>query len=517
MFSDTCVRLNTWYNKALGIMQDEVDKKNNMFLQEGKRVKYAQGTEQGRPDKGLSPIRNEEQVIRDRAEAEKTGETTFTTLKDMLSKSDAEAEIVSFQYLQGMATLDLNTVEKLAEPGYVGPKDLTFTMHSYYEQLLGVQEYFETNGIILQPPSMLSRSEATHPGLAQAEKWWLSTWEKVRELPEQQEGGYLVEGRRVDTVFIKTSVQTAHLKELETKKILHEQKQAQGTPLRAKQKREHEGAQYAPIGKVNIFQPLTRNTGENAPTEIALEEPNELDKKYQEAIEREAAKRPKTGTSEAAWDNDRARILVLIAEQLHKLATEGATCPQCGTKGVSDKRDPQQGLNIVCPKCNNMSLIHCDTMESAGIPTELVEQAQKLMEIKKAATTNLEHLLEKNSKEERRTCTARERQLTQTALRRLEVEGLHEQDQDASISLIGTGDREVVLKIIAMGERLFFLMQEDLPEIERIHQAKKEQAQAQTSEEENALELKALQQQLRERQETTQEEAVKIDKLRRKM
>ena len=130
-FSDTCITVTAWYKKALGIMKEEVDKKNSMFLQEGKRVKYTQATEKGRPDKGLSPARTEEQVIRDRAEAEKTGETSFTTIKDMLSHSDTNEEVVSFQYLQGTATLEQNTVAKLGDPGYVGPPGLSFTMFSY--------------------------------------------------------------------------------------------------------------------------------------------------------------------------------------------------------------------------------------------------------------------------------------------------------------------------------------------------------------------------------------------------
>ena len=369
---------------------------------------------------------------------------------------------------------------------------------------------------------MLYRSTATHSAVVQAEKWWLTAWEKIKELPPHPEGGFILEGKRVDTAFIKTTVQDAHLRDLETKKILHAQNLVQGTPItpsRAQQKREYEETQYAPIGKVNILQSPTKNTRENADTEIALENPNELDNKYQAAIEREAVKRSKTDTTETAWDNDRARILVLAAEQLHRLTTEGATCAQCGNKGVSDKRDPQQGLNIICKTCGDKSLIQCDTMESAGIPTEIIEQAHKLVEIKKTATTNLEHLLETNSKNETRTCTARERQLTQTALRRLEVEGLS--DQTASISLIGTGDKNTVQKTIAMMEKLFLFMQEDLPEIEqRLHRVNTEQAQTREVEGGSALELKALQQQLRnkqETQETTKEEEARVDKQRKQM
>ena len=476
-------------------------------------MKYSQGNREG-PDKGLSPSRDETQVLRDRAEAETTGETSFTTTKDMLSRTDTNDEVVSFQYLQSAAIIDLNTVQKLSEPGYVGPEGLTFTMYSYYEQVMGVKELYETNGTIMQPPSMLTRIEAKNPALARAEKWWLCKWEEVKALPEHPAGGYVEGSRRVDTIFIKTSEQNAHLKEQETKKLLHENKQAQGTPLKPKQKRENEGTKYAPIGRANLLQPFHKDT----PTEIAIAEPNELDKQYEAAIDREASKRAKTGTTENTWDNDRARLLVFFAEQTHRLSTVGVTCPTCGNKGTLETREPQQGISIICQTCNSTPLLQCDTMESAGIPTE-IEQAQKLVGVKQAATATLGEHLETNSKGGKRTCTTRERQITQIALRRLEVEGLNEQDQEAGISLIGTGNREVLMKTIAMGEKLFYYMQEDIPEIARIQQEKQIIGrQQQETTDQRAEALKALNQQIRERQQqdTAQDEASKIDKLKKK-
>ena len=136
----------------------------------------------------------------------------------MLSRTDTHDEVVSFQYLQCAAIIDLNTVQKLSETGYVGPEGLTFTMHSYYEQIMGVRELYETNGTIMQPPSMLARIEAKNPALAKAEKWWLRKWEDVKALPEHPAGGYVDGSKRVDTIFVKASEQDAHLKEQETNK-----------------------------------------------------------------------------------------------------------------------------------------------------------------------------------------------------------------------------------------------------------------------------------------------------------
>ena len=116
MFSDTCTRLTTWHNMALAIMKTEVDKKNNVFLQDGKRVTYSQGSREG-PDKGLCPHRDETQVISNRTEAENTGETTCGNTKDLLSRTDTHDEMVSFQRLKSAALIDLSTIQKLGDPG----------------------------------------------------------------------------------------------------------------------------------------------------------------------------------------------------------------------------------------------------------------------------------------------------------------------------------------------------------------------------------------------------------------
>ena len=199
------------------------------------------------------------------------------------------------------------------------------------------------------------------------------------------------------------------------------------------------------------------------------------------------------------------------------MTTKSATCKRCGNKEVLEQPDPQQGLHIICKPCGDFSLFKCDTLESAGIPAETIAQARKLAEIKKTTTTNLEHLVETNSKNEKRTCTTRERQLTQRALRRLEAEALT--DPTARVSLLGTEDTNTVSKMISMTERLFLYMQEDLPVIERLQRENTAQTQNK-AEEESALELRELQQQLRhkqETQETTKKETSKIENLRRKI
>jgi hypothetical protein len=253
------------FNLALTIMQTEIDNKNNVFLQEGKRVKYSQGIREG-PDKGLSPNRDETQVIRDRTEAEKTGEKTCGNIKDMLSMTDTQEELISFQWLQGAAHIDLSTIQTVTDKDYVGPEDLVFTMNSVYEQYRGVRELYETQGIIMQPPNMLSKVAATNPAMAKAEKWWLHTWEHVRNLPEHAGGGYIEGSRRVYTVSIKTSEQNAYQREQENKNLLFQQTQAQEKTNRANQKRANEENQFAPVGKVNLLRPFSKENWANTPT-----------------------------------------------------------------------------------------------------------------------------------------------------------------------------------------------------------------------------------------------------------
>ena len=201
--------------------------------------------------------------------------------------------------------------------------------------------------------------------------------------------------------------------------------------------------------------------------------------------------------------------MILAAEQLQRLVTERATCKKCGLKGVLEHTDPQQGIHIICKPCGDFSLFKCDTLESAGLPAETIAQAIKLAEIKKSTTTNLEHLLEKNVQGEYRTCTARERQLTQRALFRLEAEALV--DPTVRVSLLGTEDKNIVSSMIAMTGRLFMYMQEDLPEIEKQAYIKAER--------ESATELRELQQHLRQKHEAAENSRRgnnKIENLRKK-
>ena len=47
-FADICVNLPTWYKAALTLMGAEIEKQNNAFLmQDGKRIKYGEGTREG--------------------------------------------------------------------------------------------------------------------------------------------------------------------------------------------------------------------------------------------------------------------------------------------------------------------------------------------------------------------------------------------------------------------------------------------------------------------------------------
>ena len=190
------------------------------------------------------------------------------------------------------------------------------------------------------------------------------------------------------------------------------------------------------------------------------------------AMDREASMRTKTGTTGTTRDADRARILVLMAEQTQRLKTEGVTCVKCGTKITLDPSNPQhyanaqQGIELSCAKCN-ICLVQCDTMESAGVPTELIAQAHKLVEIKRTSTATLGHHFEPDSKGQKRTCTTRERQITRTAFWRLEDEGLKNNDKEASISLIGTGDPDIIRKVLKLGEKIFCYIQENIPEIQQ--------------------------------------------------
>ena len=282
---------------------------------------------------------------------------------------------------------------------------------------------------------------------------------------------------------------------------------------RPNQKREHEGAQYAPA---NLLRAFTRENWTKTPTEVAIEDPNELDQQYEAAIDREASLRTKTGTTgDAGRGNtpDMARILVLLAEQTQRLATEGMTCVKCGKKTTLNLNNPyhyaniQKGLGLSCSQCNTY-LVQCNTMESAGIPTERIEYAHKLVEIKHKTTGTLGQHLETNSEGQKRTCTARERQLTQTAYWKLEEEGLR--DNEVSISLIGTGDHDAIKKVLKLGESLFCYMQEDLPALQQ--QTKHAQPQEDTT-----LALKALNQRIREQDEATKAEGNKINKLHKRI
>ena len=145
-----------------------------------------------------------------------------------------------------------------------------------------------------------------------------------------------------------------------------------------------------------------------------------------------------------------------------------------------------------------MHLAQCNTMESAGIPAELIEYAYKLVNVKHKATENLGQYLEINKKENQRRCTKRYRQLTQRAFYKLETEGM--QDSEVGISLIGTADTNVIKNVLNLGRSMFCYMQEDLPEI---HQ---QTGGAQASED-TTLALKKMNQKIRDSEDARAEQA----------
>ena len=108
-------------------------------------------------------------------------------------------------------------------------------------------------------------------------------------------------------------------------------------------------------------------------------------------------------------------------------------------------------------------------MESAGVPTEQIEYANKMVEIKRKVTDKLGQHLEINSKGNKMTCTKRDRQLTQKTFSKLEgdlktlMEGT--QDSEAGVSLIGTANVDTIRSVLELGQRMLCYMQDDRPEL----------------------------------------------------
>ena len=162
-------------------------------------MKFTQATENGRPDKGLSPARSEEQVTQDKKDAEATGDITFTSIRDLVSHADTQGEQVAYEFLEVANILDEQSRHKVGDPNYEGPSDLSFTMHNYYEQLLGVRVHLEEHGVLLQPPSSLLAAPAQHPIVAEAERWWTTTWRQIQALPTHPQGGHILETTKKST------------------------------------------------------------------------------------------------------------------------------------------------------------------------------------------------------------------------------------------------------------------------------------------------------------------------------
>ena len=193
-----------------------------------------------------------------------------------------------------------------------------------------------------------------------------------------------------------------------------------------------------------------------------------------------------------------ARILLLLAEQTQRFKTEGLTCTECGTTTTLDTQntDMHKGISISCSQCKT-SLAQCKTMESAGISPEFIEHAHKLVEIKRNATENLGQYLETNKAGKQRTCTTRDRQLTQRAFYKLEAEGI--QDSEVGVSLIGTANTNIIKDIVNLGHSMFCYMQEDLPEL--LQQTNKAQASDTTQA------LKEMNQKIRDNEQARAEQA----------
>ena len=134
---------------------------------------------------------------------------------------------------------------------------------------------------------------------------------------------------------------------------------------------------------------------------------------FEQAIEREEKLRPTKGTEEGETCRSNApemtRILVLLAEQTQRLEKEGITCHKCGTIATLNMLNTERhkGISIVCPQCQTC-LAQCNTMESAVIPTEQIEYANKMVDIKRKVTDKHGQHLEVNSKGNKTTGTKKE-------------------------------------------------------------------------------------------------------------
>ena len=547
-FAGICGRYPEWHRRVTNTMTAEINRKNGLYKQLGKRVKFTQATENGRPNKGLSPARSEAQVTQDKTDAEAIGDITFTSIRDLVSFADTSGEQVAFEFLEVASILDEQSRHKIRDPNYAGPSSLSFTMHNYYEQLLGVRAYLQEHGVLLQPPSSLLAAPAQHPLVAEAEKWWTTTWNQVQTL--QDKGGHIFENKKIEKAFIKTSTQKEHRKTQETQQhtqaqaidkdkqgvqratdpyaAIRRHQQAQETPVEdtknTPSKRELEGDQYAPVGKADT---ALQHTPRGNDTEEALGDPNELDEKLKLALDRETRKKQKTDNTEVQWEEDKVRLLVMATEQIHRLQTEGVTCKQCGnhTTCKPENIDTAQGIHILCTTCSTpqapYSLFRCHTLESAGVPEDAITQAKKLAEIKKAVTTGMEQHLETNTQQGRRACTTRERQLVQAAIKRLEEEGLanpgtNTGQAEVRAALMGTAHEDTTRHMLGTLDKLCLYMQEDLPamedRLEKIRDRAEKAAQAK-QETDQAQALKQLQQQLRQKADTQATE--QMDTLRK--
>ena len=291
-FVAACVGHPLYYKAALRIMAAEAKKRNEAFrAQDSKRVKIGDSTREG-IDKGISPNRDPRQVSADRNTAETTGETTFGALHDMVSTPDIQESTISFDWLKIGCHIDESVRQTTSDENYVGPTDLTWSMHPLYEQIRAVKLMYDTHGKILQPPihliEELGGERSAYKSLATEELWWVTKWQDVLAMPEHGEGGYIDGNKQVHTIYIQKTHQDAYTADVTSKTQTKQAFPAQG---RTAQKRVHQEAQYAPAE--NLL-----NTPAHTQSEEAIQEPNALDTLYEEAMERAENLRQKMGQTQ---------------------------------------------------------------------------------------------------------------------------------------------------------------------------------------------------------------------------
>jgi hypothetical protein len=129
-------------------------------------------------------------------------------------------------------------------------------------------------------------------------------------------------------------------------------------------------------------------------------------------------------------------------------------------------------------------------MEAAGIPADLIEHAYKLHNEKQQAISALTTTHEGQQAHE---ATNREKQLTIQAFEKLKAEGAieNEPNRDATENIMGISSLHTLQSIHTLGERLFYYIQADVPDLKRVAERMGEQRQERDNDAE-AEELRML-------------------------